>query len=427
MEPVFAALGIEADELFADIPAAVRTGVPAIEGVRSELDLQRLIQKLAGANRLPRYCFLGAGAYPHFIPAAVTSLAMRAEFLTAYTAYQPEVSQGLLQVMFEFQTLIAELAGTEIANASLYDHASALGEAARMTARISKGKVFYHTPALSRPRRETLANYLRGSDLVAEPLRLDGTTGAAIPPKGLEDACGVYIERPNRFGVLEDTQLFREAIGQVPLVVGSDPLLMVIEDPPGALGADIVIGSGQPLGLPVGFGGPHYGFMATRREWVRSMPGRIVAETLDSRGDRAYCLTLQTREQHIRRHRATSNICTNQTHATLVSVIHAAVMGKQGLEWAALTSLKNATYLRHQLQDRDLGTLPYTGSVFHEFTFIPNGGLERAARWAERDVVIGHPLAMDGLGDHGAHLTSVTEMMATDQIDAALAIMEEVR
>jgi len=356
-EELLEALGLRSvEELFADIPRPVRVERLDLPPGRSELEMRREFQALLGRNRpvSDHLSFLGAGLYQHFIPAAVKTIVGRSEFYSSYTPYQPEISQGMLQALFEYQSLIAELTGLEAVNSSMYDGATAAGEAALMAARISGGDRFLVSRAVSPERRGVLQTYARGPGLRVEEVAYDPQTGeveldslrSLLGP----DVAGFYFETPNFFGVLDRRgPEIRSMLGQIPLVAGVNPLALALVQPPGEFGADIVVGEGQPLGLPLNMGGPHVGIFACRQEHVRKMPGRVIGLTADREGRRAFCMTLQTREQHIRRSKATSNICTNEALLAVAIAAHLALLGGSGLRRIAAINIAQARSLAARL------------------------------------------------------------------------------
>lgn len=363
------------EELFAGIPAELRLHRPLnLPPALAEIELTQLAQRLAGSNGHADslVCFLGGGSYDHFIPAVVDNLASRGEFYTSYTPYQPEVSQGNLQAMFEYQSLVCELTGMDVSNASLYDGGSAVAEAALMAISTTKryGKVI--VPASLHPEyREVLATYLENleTELVVLPLS-DGQADLARLEAELNDqtAC-VIVQQPNFFGLLEDVRAIEELThraGAV-LVASVDPISLGLLKRPGDWGADIVVAEGQSLGNPLNYGGPYLGMLACREQFVRRMPGRIAGQTVDRRGRRCWVLTLQTREQHIRREKATSNICTNQGLFALRSTIYLTAMGPRGLRAVAEQSLQKAHYAAGRIVERPRLELAFGGSFFKEF------------------------------------------------------------
>jgi glycine dehydrogenase subunit 1 len=339
------------EELFDSIPAALRRRaelkLPPALAERGLLDhLGALAARNLSAATVTS--FLGGGAYHHYIPSAVEALSSRSEFLTAYTPYQGEVSQGTLQAIFEFQTLICQLTGLEVANASLYDGASAVAEAALMAMRISRRRKIRVSRALHPSYVQVLRTYTQGLDAEIEWLELaaDGRTAASQSDAGT--AC-VIVQSPNFFGCVEDLEPFAEAAhaaGALLVSVTNEALALALLRDPGSAGADIACGEAQSFGVPLGFGGPHVGFMAARQKHVRQLPGRLIGETVDTSGERAFVMTLTTREQHIRRERATSNICTNQGLMALRATIYLALLGRRGLRKLAEINLALAGYAR---------------------------------------------------------------------------------
>jgi glycine dehydrogenase subunit 1 len=343
---LLAALGISSvEELFRDIPASARMKRIGIEAGRTEAEVvERIDQLLAKNTPLGElHSFLGGGLYERYTPAVVDGLIQRSEFYTSYTPYQPEASQGVLQSLFEFQSLWVELTDMEVANASLYDGSTAIGEAMLMARRLSHGHRFLVPSSLFWEKRSVLENYSPRGDVEFVEIPIDPRSGRLdlgfIEREARKECFGVLAEYPDSLGILqEDLPRVKAAIGDVPLIVSADPLALTILEPPGAWGADIVVGEGQSFGIPLSYGGPLLGLMAVRHKDVRMLPGRVAGATVDRQGRRAFTLTLQTREQHIRRSRATSNICTNQTLMALVFLSYATAVGPRGLRRLA-TSL----------------------------------------------------------------------------------------
>jgi glycine dehydrogenase subunit 1 len=334
------ALGIASvEELFTDVPKKARVGRLGIGGGRDELAVVTEIDKVLGRNRpYSQFAnFLGGRIAPRFSPAAVDAIVSRSELYTAYTPYQAEASQGMLRTLFEFQSLWVELTGLDVANASLYDGATAAGEALLLCRRIHDGDRFLVPASLPWEEKSVLRNYATGPNLKVEEIPYDPRTGrldldfvrSAVAAK---DVFGLLADVPNGFGVVDEGVLeLKSILGSIPLVVSADPLSLTVLEPPGNYGADVVVGEGQGFGIAPSYGGPLLGLFACRKEHVRAAPGRIVGATLDADGQRAYCLTLVTREQHIRRSRATSNICTNESLMALAFVVYASVVGPRGL------------------------------------------------------------------------------------------------
>ena len=333
-------LGIPSvDALFADVPKKARIGRIGIAAGLEEPEVVAHIDKILDRNRpLSKFSsFLGGRISTRYSPAAVDSILSRSEFFTLYTPYQAEASQGMLRALFEFQSLWVELTGLDVANASLYDGATAAGEALLLCRRIHEGKKFLIPASLPWEEKSVLANYASGAGLALEEIPYDPRTGrleleAVRRALSGHDIFGLMADLPNGFGhVDEGLWDLKGILGDVPLVVSADPLALTVLEPPGSYGADVVVGEGQGFGIPPSFGGPLLGLFACRKEHVRSAPGRIVGATVDSEGRPAFALTLQTREQHIRRSRATSNICTNQSLIALAFVVYASLVGPRGL------------------------------------------------------------------------------------------------
>lgn len=372
---MLADLGLASDEaLFADVPDSLRLkgGIPIPKGL-SELDVLKTLKELADQNtdtaELP--CFLGAGAYDSFIPTAVKHIIGRSEFYTSYTPYQPEISQGTLQAIFEYQTMICELTGMEVSNASMYDGASACAEAAMMATHINGRKRILVSKGIHPETRQVLTTYahFQGKELVEIPLR-DGITDlVALAELADDQTAAVIVQNPNFLGfiepVLEAGQAAHEHKGLL-IVSVSDALSLALLKTPGECGADIVVGEGQCFGNAMAFGGPYIGFMATINKHMRKMPGRICGQSVDIEGKRSFVLTLQAREQHIRRDKANSNICSNQGLNALTVTAYLTLMGKEGLQEAARQSISKARYLRDAL--KSIGVEPlYDRPFFREF------------------------------------------------------------
>ncbi|HEX9124331.1 MAG TPA: aminomethyl-transferring glycine dehydrogenase subunit GcvPA [Actinomycetota bacterium] len=416
------------DRLFAQIPPALRLGRPLDlpEGV-SEMEILDDLRSLATRNRSADdlVCFAGGGAYDHYVPAVVWALAGRSEFYTSYTPYQPELSQGVLQALFEYQSMICELTGLEASNASLYDGATALAEAVNL-ARSTAGRDRVVVSAGVDPRYvETLRTYGRGAGY--DPEVFDATEGrGGAPPVGPDVAC-VVVQHPNRYGLLEPVrELFDAArAGGARTIEVFDPLSLGVLAPPGEVRADIAVAEGQVLGNHLNFGGPYLGIIATRLDDVRRLPGRIVGETLDVDGKVGYVLTLQAREQHIRREKATSNICTNQTLMAIAAAVYLAWLGPHGLIEIGRQCAAKAAYAFERITEVG-GVEPMFpgGPFFKEFAVrLPRPAGEVVDALVDRGFLAGVPLPdADG---HGL-LVAVTERRTRDQIDALAETLAEV-
>ena len=406
------------DELFGDIPEGFRDQSLNIPPPLSEMELLQDLEALAGENRhaLQGPCFLGAGAYNHYIPAAVQDIASRGEFLTAYTPYQPEVSQGTLQVAYEFQTLTCQLLGMEVANAGMYDGATSLAEAALMACRITKRYRVAYVDTLSPAYRDVLATYTQPQGVQLYPVSSTTTT---IP----EDTACLVVQHPNFFGYLEDLSTLERATHSAGalLVVSTDPIGMGLFRPPGDYGADIVTAEGQPLGIALSYGGPYVGLFTCKSEFLRQMPGRIVGRTVDGEGRTGYVLTLQTREQHIRRERATSNVCTSQALIGLMVTVYLAILGKQGLREVAELCYHKAHYAASLIERIPGYALPITGTFFKEFVVqCPQPPRQVNAALRERGILGG--LDVSDTVPNGLMLC-VTERNSREDVEALAEVL----
>lgn len=411
------AIGLDSvDDLFSDVPTAFRDELD-LPPAASEYEALRDVETLARKNTSGLPMFLGAGAYDRIVPAAVGAMLSRGEYLTAYTPYQPEISQGGLQVIFEFQSIISELTGLEVANASVYDGANAVVEAALMTARLTKRDPKIAASAGLNPRyREVMETY--GVEIVS--LNCDnGTTDFSAVP---DDVSGVFVQSPSYFGAVEDIGAASEAAHDAGglCVAVCDPVSLAVLEAPGDLGADIAVGEAQPLGMNLSFGGPYAGYMATREKFVRQLPGRIAGETVDADGKLAYVLTLRGREQDIRRARANSNICTNQALTALAATVYAALLGPEGLREVAHLSASKAHYLADRLSEAGI-ELRYPDAPFLWEFVIEVGDVARVNEaLLEAGVVGGYDL-----GD-GGMLVAVTEKRTRDEMDAFVEVVSKV-
>lgn len=423
-DDLLAAIGLRnIDELFADIPDGYRNPALELPAPLSELEIQRELSELAARNRplASGPSFLGAGSYHHFIPSIVKAIMTRGEFLTAYTPYQPEVSQGTLQVIFEFQTMISALYGMEVANAGMYDGATSVAEAVLMACRVTRRQQVIVADTVSPAYRQVIATYCQAQGITIDITPADQVAGAVT-----EATAGIVAQYPNFYGSLEDLQALGEAAhadGAL-LVVSADPLAMGMLRPPGEFGADIVTGEGQPLGIPPSFGGPYLGLFSCKQQYIRQMPSRLVGRTTDTEGRTGYVLTLQTREQHIRRERATSNICTNEALYALASSIYLAAMGRNGLRQVAELCYHKAHYAAEAIGKLDGYSLPQSGQFFQEFVAsCPKPPAEVNRQLMERNILGG--LDVSDRFDNGM-LLCVTEMNTRDEIDALVSALSEI-
>jgi glycine dehydrogenase subunit 1 len=428
IEEMLSAIGLSSlDGLFDQIPSTVRLdGALKLPDGVSELEIVEDLRRLAGRNDHldDLVCFAGAGAYDHFIPSVVWALAARSEFSTAYTPYQPELSQGVLQALFEFQSMVCELTGLEASNASLYDGATALVEAVHMARTGARGRVLV-SEGVDPRLVETLRTYGKGSGYEPEIFVAEGGRGGS-PVVG-DDVATVVVQHPNVLGILEPaSELFAAARGAgAKAIQVFDPLSLGVLAPPGALGADIAVAEGQSLGNHLAFGGPYLGLIAARMADVRKMPGRIVGETVDVDGEPGYVLTLQAREQHIRREKANSNICTNQTLMAIAATIYLGWLGPEGLEEIGRQCAAKASYAAARLTDiPGVSLLHPDAPFFKEFALRVPGRADRlVGDLVERGYLGGvsyPPAGEDVL------LVAVTERRTREQIDGLVGAMTEV-
>jgi glycine dehydrogenase subunit 1 len=433
-EEMLEVIGVSSfEELLSVIPEEARLeGDLNLPQSLSELEVRGLIEGIADENECSLINFMGAGAYDHFIPAAVHHVMGRPEFYTAYTPYQAEVSQGTLQTMYEFQSLICLLTGMDLSNSSMYDGGSALAEAVLTASRVHRNKKkFLYSGAVHPLYMDVVRSYLEGQDLELVEVPFDSKTGRtdlkALESKIDENTCGVLLQHPNFFGVMEDpfeaSRITHEA-GAL-LIASFDPISLGTLAPPGDYDADIAVGEGQALGLPLNFGGPYLGLFTIKKEYLRLMPGRISGATRDSVGETGFVMALQTREQHIRRERATSNICTNQMLCATAATAYLSLMGKAGIAEVSEQSLAKAHYLAEKLTEIDGVSLKFSGPFFKEFVLtLPVPAANLATQLKEKGFLAGIPLSKMGMSDD--LLVAVTEKRTKSQMDAfASAMVEE--
>jgi glycine dehydrogenase subunit 1 len=413
------------EDLFDHIPQACRRKKPlAPVQALSEWELDRHMDGLSGTTAVqPEYMiFMGAGSYDHHIPEAIKQLLRRGEIFTAYTPYQPEVSQGTLQIVYEYQTLVAELLGLEVANASMYDGASALAEGLLMAIRITKRKKVAMSQAIHPLYRKVVQTYLNptGFEIIELPYGSDGRTDLR-KLTGMEKLAAVAVQSPNFFGCIEDLAFLDQQVHGTPktmmIVTFSEPLAFGLYSPPGAHGADIACGEGQSLGLSRSFGGPGLGLFASRNKYVRNMPGRLVGRTVDLEGRRGFVLTLATREQHIRRERATSNICTNQGLCATATAMYLAALGGTGFRDLARLNYDKAQYLKNELMQNG-AAIPFSAPTFNEFVIrLGRGSKSLYRQLMAKKIIAGLPLAKyyAELEDH--YLICVTETSSKADMD----------
>lgn len=418
-------------ELYNDVPAElILDGDLEVPEALSEWEAVRLLTELAEENR-SLVCFAGAGQYDHHVPAAADHIVRRSEFYTAYTPYQPEVSQGTLQSIYEFQTMICELTGMDVANASMYDGPSATAEAAVMSRAVTRRDRVLSATTVHPHYRKVTDTYLRGlgSGLALVPPGTDGLVdldalGAALA----DDVACFIVQYPNFFGCIEDLEPIAEAVHAAGalLVVATDPVSQALLRTPGELGADIVVAEGQPFGNAPSFGGPVVGLFAARQKLVRKMPGRIVGATVDMEGRRGYVLTLQTREQQIRREKATSNICTNQGLNALAATVHLSLLGKEGLREVAESSVQNAHYAWRKLQDVDGVTPLFPDTPFAREFAVATEENSRSIleRGFEAGILAGVSLSrFESLEVPDGLLLAFTEKRNRDEIDRLVELL----
>ena len=411
------------EDLFRDVPESMILRDPLnIPSGMSELEVQQKVSAMAAKNKIYSTVLRGAGAYDHYIPSIVKYIPAKEEFLTAYTPYQAEMSQGILRSIFEYQTMICELTGMDVSNASVYDGATAAAEAAAMC-RDRKRRVTVISGAAHPDTIQTVKTYCYGTgdELRIVPVKDGKTDVDALKTALSADVASVYIQQPNFFGQFEDADL----IGQLAhecgamYIMGCNPIALAITKTPRECGADVAVGEAQPLGMPLSFGGPYLGYMATTDKHMRKLPGRIVGQTVDNQGNDAYVLSLQAREQHIRREKASSNICSNQALCALTAAVYMAAMGPDGIAQAAKLSMSKAHYLAARLCEIPGVTLKHSGAYFHEFvTVMPKR--EEVLQALENADILGGLAVEDGI------LWCATEKVTKEQIDKAVAVVKEV-
>jgi glycine dehydrogenase subunit 1 len=422
-EEMLAAIGVSSiDELFRDIPKGVRYGreleiAPAL----TESELHRHMEELAGKNVVDEVCFIGAGIYDHYVPAVVDAVLQRGELLTAYTPYQPEMSQGVLQAIFEYQTAICELTGMDVSNASGYDGTTVAADACLVAKHATGRTKIVVTEATNPQVRRVIKTYAPGFGLeVVEVPHEGGVTDPDRVREAAVDAAAVIFQQPNFFGNLESAPELAAAAneaGAMP-IAHVDLVSLGVLEAPGEYGCAMAIGEGQSAGNSMSYGGPHYGFLAARNDYIRRLPGRIVGETVDAAGERGYVLTLQTREQHIRREKATSNITTNQTLLALAGLVHLSLLGPQGLKELGETCMALRAYAQTALARAGLEAVFPEKATFKEFA-VRTGRPAREALAAARakGIYAGYPLGRDYAGMDDALLIAVTEKRTTEEID----------
>lgn len=422
------------DDLFQDIPEKIRFKRDYnLKPAKSEPALLRELSKLASknANTTEYASFLGAGVYSHYIPTVVDHVISRSEFYTAYTPYQPEISQGELQAIFEFQTMIAELTGMDLANSSMYDGGTALAEAAMLSSGHTKRKKILISGTVHPESANVLKTYAVGQHIEVEFIpEVDGNTDLKALKKALtEDIAGFAVQYPNFYGQVEPLAEIEQLVHENNslLIVSSNPLALGLLTPPGEFGADIVVGDSQVFGIPESYGGPHCGFFAVTNKLMRKVPGRLVGETVDENGKRGYVLTLQAREQHIRRDKATSNICSNQALNALASSVAMATLGKVGLPEMARQNLDKSHYAKQKFRENGFEVL-FSDGFFNEFVIkLAKPIKEINEALLDEGIIGGYDLGFYDAKYEKHMLVAVTEMRTKEEIDAFVASLEGVK
>lgn len=411
-------------DLYKDVPSEMilEDGALNIPDGKSELEVSRMVSAMAAKNHVFSTVLRGAGAYDHYIPSIVKYIPAKEEFLTAYTPYQAEMSQGILQSIFEYQTMICELTGMDVSNASVYDGATAAAEAAAMC-RDRKRRVTLISGAAHPDVINTVRTYCYGTndELKVIPVKDGKTDMDALKEMLTADVASVYVQQPNFFGLFEAAEEISALVHEngSMVILGCNPIALGIMKTPKDMGADVAVGEAQPLGMPLSYGGPYLGYMATTTKHMRKLPGRIVGQTVDAKGERAFVLSLQAREQHIRREKASSNICSNQALCALTAGLYMAAMGPSGLASAARQSMAKAHYLAAELCKIPGVKMVHSGEFFHEFVVSMPKVNEVLAALEENDILGGLPV-------EGGVLWCATEKASKEQLDKAIAIVKEV-
>ena len=392
----------------------------------SELEIETELQQFSQENKSDNICFLGNGIYDHFIPKAVDFLCSRSEYYTAYSPYQAEVSQGTLQFLYEFQTMICELSGMDIANASLYDGASAIAEACLLALSVTRKSTILYSSLLNEHYIHVMQSYLSGKDVnIVEIPMNNGITDLDQITSNIDDLAAVIIQSPNTLGLLENWELTKEYLAgsNALLIAVGDPIALSVIKTPGECGADIYVGEGQTLGNPMNYGGPLLGLMSIKEKYKRRMPGRIIGKTVDKKKNTGFVLTLQTREQHIRREKATSNICTNQGLLALRATIYLSLMGKSGLPYISRLCYQKAQYAAAQLSALKNFSLKYGKEILKEFVIETSSSAKKIVDYCLQKGILIQCVNRDE--DDALILIAVTEKRTKEEIDKLVEILEE--
>ena len=428
------AIGLKSSsELFSDIPEDVALNRDLnLKSSMSELEVKSYLNNLAAKNcsTSKMTCFLGAGAYDHYIPSIIDHIISRSEFYTSYTPYQPEISQGTLQYLFEYQTLICNLTGMDVANASLYDGGTAIAEAALMAASVARKDEIIISKTVNPQARRILKTYAHNQGFTIKEVEMkDGITDLEELESMVSDDTGaVIVQSPNFFGIIEDLEATSEITHKAKkaaVIASVDPISLGILKKPADLGVDIVVGEGQGMGIPLSFGGPYLGFIAVKKNYMRKLPGRIVGQTEDVDGKRSFVLTLTAREQHIRREKATSNICSNQGLNTLAATVYMVTLGKEGLREVALQSTKKAHYAFEKLIESGKYKPVFDKPFFKEFAIKSDIDADKIiADLRKEDIIGGYHLGIDYPQLNNSILYAVTEKRTKEEIDKLSSVLE---
>lgn len=430
-DEMLAVVGLSnAKELFRSIPENVQLNrALSVTAPLAESEVIAAMESMAAKNTATtKPSFLGAGVYSHFSPTIVDHLIQRSEFFTSYTPYQPEISQGTLQYIFEFQTLVCQLTGMEVANASMYDGSTAMAEAYLMAQRVTRRDKVVVATSVHPEYREVARTYTKHGSANIVEAAFDATTGRLEDLSALDDkTAALVVQSPNFFGCIEDLKGLADAahaVGALFIVVVTEAISFGLLKSPGSCGADIVVGEGQSWGIPMSFGGPHLGLFATQEKYVRNMPGRLCGVAYDKNGNRGFVLTLSTREQHIRREKATSNICTNQGLIALAATIYMEAMGKKGLQEVAEQNAQKAAYAKQQIAGIDGYSIPFSSPTFNEFVVRgPKSAAQILESVREKGVIGGIALSNYYTGHDNDILIAVTETNSKGQIDALVTTL----